>query len=67
MTNKNETKTEKYRFENGSLFEYDKESNSYIHCFKHAMYTTKNQAIAAYEGHSYHEEMTDDCVSGWGE
>ena len=41
--------TEKYRFENGSLFEYDKDSNSYIHCFKNAFCTTKKEAIKEYE------------------
>ena len=40
---------EQYRFENGSLYKYDKESNAYIHCYKNAFDNTKAKAIKAYE------------------
>ena len=40
---------EQYRFENGSLFEYDKNSNAYIHCYKNAFCNTKAKAVKAYE------------------
>jgi len=39
----------KYRFENGSLFEYSEESNAYIFCFKDYTCTTKKEAIKEYE------------------
>lgn len=42
-------KTEQYRFTNGSLYEYDADSNSYIHCYKDAFVTTKKTAIKRYE------------------
>lgn len=42
-------KTEQYRFETGSLYEYDNDSNSYIHCYKNAFANTKAKAIRAYE------------------
>jgi len=41
--------TEKYRFENGSLFEYDEESNAYYHVYKSANAKTKAQAVREYE------------------
>ena len=40
---------EQYRFENGSLYEYDEDSNAYIHCYKNAFCNTKAKAIRAYE------------------
>ena len=40
---------EKYRFLNGSLYEYCKISNSYIHVYKHYKAQTKRQAIKQYE------------------
>ena len=40
---------EKYRFINGSLYKYDKGSNSYIHCYKNAYCKTKKSAVKAYE------------------
>ena len=43
------TKTEQYRFENGSRFEYDADSNAYIHCYRRAGCNSKKQAIAEYE------------------
>ena len=40
---------EKYRFENGSLFEYNELQNAYIHCYKNAFNNTRAKAVAAYE------------------
>lgn len=48
MGNSNK-KTEQYRFTLGSLYEYDEDSNSYIHCFKDAFVKTKKTAIKRYE------------------
>lgn len=41
--------TGKYRFENGSLYEYIEDQNAYVHCYKNARKTTKRAAIKAYE------------------
>ena len=41
--------TPQYRFEDGSLYEFDEGSNAYIHVYKHARHTTQLQAVAAYE------------------
>ena len=40
---------EQYRFENGSLYEYDEEANAYLHVYKSAGAKTKAQAVYAYE------------------
>ncbi len=42
-------KTEQYRFINASLYEYDVDSNSYIHVFKQANCRTKARAIREYK------------------
>lgn len=42
-------KTEKYRFENGSLYEFSTEKNAYIHVYKNAFDSTMKKAIKAYE------------------
>ena len=39
----------KYRFENGSLYKFDAQSNAYIHCFSSIYAETKKQAIKMYE------------------
>lgn len=41
--------TEKYRVEGTSLFEYDAESNAYIHCYRNDLLKTKEALIKAYE------------------
>lgn len=41
--------TEQYRFIEGSLYKYNKHSNSYIHCYRNAFVTTKKTAIKMYE------------------
>tara|TARA_R110000744_G_scaffold58169_1_gene121437 strand:+ start:130 stop:357 length:228 start_codon:yes stop_codon:yes gene_type:complete len=53
-------KTEQYRFENGSLYEYDIESNSYIHCYKNAFANTKAKAIRAYLENYIKEQIQQD-------
>ena len=40
---------EQYRFQQGSLYEYDEESHAYIHCYKRVGCNTKRQAIKEYE------------------
>jgi len=45
----------KYRFENGSLFEYSEKSNAYIFCFKDYTCTTKKEAIKEYENNDREE------------
>lgn len=40
---------EQYRFQNGSLFEYNKDDNSYVHCYRRAGADTKAKAIKEYE------------------
>lgn len=42
-------KEEKYRFELGSLYEYSKAHQAYIHCWKNAFDNTKSKAIKSYE------------------
>ncbi len=44
---------DQYRFQNGSLFEYDKEDHSYVHCFHRSDVKTKTKAIKAYEEECY--------------
>lgn len=39
---------ERFRFDQGSLFEYNKDSNAYIHCFRQAGCNTKQKAINEY-------------------
>lgn len=39
---------EQFRFDKGSLYEYDKTSDAYIHCFKQVGCNTKHKAIAEY-------------------
>lgn len=46
---KGETEMEKYRFETGSLYEYNKESNAYICVWTNAYDNTKKKAIKSYE------------------
>jgi hypothetical protein len=41
--------TDKYRFETGTLFEYNAEQNAYIACFTDYRANTKTKAIKAYE------------------
>lgn len=43
---------DKYRFENGSLFEYDEDAKAYIHCYRRAGCNTKRKAIKEYEEES---------------
>lgn len=38
-----------YRFENGSLYRYDADSNAYIHCFRSIYAETEEDAIRMYE------------------
>lgn len=38
----------RFRFESGSLFEYDKTSRAYIHCLKQAGCTTEKDAVSEY-------------------
>ena len=45
-----------YRFENGSLFEYDAESNAYIHCYRRTGCTTMKTAVKEYEEYAEYEE-----------
>jgi len=42
-------KVEQYRFNSGSLYEYDESAGAYIHCYRSVKAKTKRQAIAAYE------------------
>ncbi len=51
----NKIEREQYRFENGSLFEYDAERKAYIHCFKNYYCNTKAKAIRAYENYENQE------------
>lgn len=46
---KNGKEVELYRFETGSLYKFDAESNAYIHVYKSAFAKTKAKAIKAYE------------------
>ena len=39
----------KYRFETGTLFEYNEEQNAYVACFTDYRANTKAKAIKAYE------------------
>ena len=50
--------TDKYRFDRGSLYEYCKKSDAYIHCYKSARVKTKQAAVRAYE-----KEMERECFS----
>lgn len=38
-----------YRFENGSLYRYDADSNAYVHCFRSIYAETEEDAIRMYE------------------
>lgn len=38
-----------YRFENGSLYRFDADSNAYIHCFSSPYAETEEDAIRMYE------------------
>ncbi len=51
---------EKYRFQTGSLYEYDEEKDAYIHVFKNAFCTTKKSAIREYEN-----QCEDEEYEGW--
>ena len=42
--------TDKYRFETGTLFEYDEDRNAYFAVYTNARDNTKAKAIRAYEG-----------------
>jgi hypothetical protein len=53
---------EQYRFEYGSLYEYDEESNAYIHIFKQAGCNNKRDAIREYEKQT---EAEQNCFT-WG-
>ncbi len=55
--------SEKYRFENGALFIYDKDDNSYIHCYKNAFANTKEKAIKAYEEESLYNQSGEHLLS----
>jgi hypothetical protein len=50
---------DKYRFDNGSLYEFDKESNAYIHCYRRAGCNTKKKAINEYEEELYSERCDE--------
>lgn len=39
---------EQFRFEKGSLYQYDKKSGVYIHCFKQVGFNTKTKAVEEY-------------------
>jgi hypothetical protein len=39
---------DQFRFQNGSLYEYDSDQHDYVHCFKNAFCNTKKKAIGAY-------------------
>ena len=45
------TKTEKYRFITGSLYQYNEKSNAYIHVWRNAFDNTKRKAVKSYEDH----------------
>lgn len=49
VLDRNGKEVDKYRFQAGSLFEYDANANAYIHVYKHYKHTTKKSAIKAYE------------------
>lgn len=51
--------SEQYRFQNGSLYEYDVRNNSYIHCYRSADASTKAKAILKYEEGCQDEEYKD--------
>lgn len=55
MAEKNR-ETEKYRFQQGSLYEYDENLHAYIHCFKQAGINTKIAAIREYEKQLFNEQ-----------
>jgi len=42
-------KIEKYRFENGSLYEFDAEQDAYVFCYSHPHARTEAQAIRRYK------------------
>lgn len=42
-------KTEQYRFETGTLYEFNKDSNDYIAVWTNAFDNTKSKAIESYE------------------
>ena len=44
------TDSEKYRFENGKLYEFDKQKNAYVFVYQNARVKSKAQAIKNYEG-----------------
>ena len=46
----------KYKFETGSLYKYDEETNSYIHVFNQAGCDTKKKAIREYEEQIIHDD-----------
>lgn len=52
-------KIEQFRFQNGSLYEYSKESNAYIHCYRRAGLRNKQQAISEYREACEHEEVEE--------
>jgi len=49
VTDKNGNQVDEYRFETGSLFQFDKEANAYVHVWKNARDSTEAKAIKAYE------------------
>ena len=51
--------TEKYRFETGSLYKYDADSNAYIHVWRFYRDDTKAKAIKAYE-----RDQEDQLITG---
>ena len=46
---KRRVKVSKYRFETGTLFEYNEEQDAYVACFTDYRADTKAKAIKAYE------------------
>jgi len=55
---------EQYRFQQGSLYEFDKEAHAYIHCYKRSGCTTKKQAIEEYEEQPEPCEQ-DELMNSW--
>ena len=49
VTDKNGNLVDRYRFQTGSLFEFDVHAGAYIHCYRNRRHTTKRAAIKAYE------------------